>query len=52
MNMRDYPILHLNTNQSNRNIAYIAVVHFTVTVGERLSNFTDIYRAKDHYIHI
>ena len=29
-----------------------AVAHFTVTVGERLYNFTDIYRAKDHYIHI
>jgi hypothetical protein len=42
----------LKHKSKQRNIAYIAVVHFTVTVGERLYNFTDIYRAKDHYIHI
>ena len=39
----------LRHKSKQRNIAYIAVLHFTVTVGERLSNFTDIYRAKDYY---
>jgi hypothetical protein len=32
MNMRDYPTLHLEHEFKKRNINFIAVLHFTVTI--------------------
>jgi hypothetical protein len=33
MDMRDYPTLHLKKHIKVKNIAFIVIVHFTVTVG-------------------
>jgi len=34
MNVRDYSILHLDTNE--RNSTFIAVLYFTVTIGSSI----------------
>ena len=42
--MRNYPILHEDTNFSKGTSAFIAVLHFTVTVGSSILSISDILR--------